>query len=72
MARLPSAKPARGRIVCSCLDVAETEILEAVARGAGVERLQSTLRCGTSCGSCVPELRRLAASQAVTTSGAPA
>jgi NAD(P)H-nitrite reductase large subunit len=24
-------------------------------------RLQKELRCGTSCGSCLPELRRLAA-----------
>jgi len=72
IARLPSARPARGRVVCSCLDVAEAEIAEAMARGADFERLRATLKCGTSCGSCVPELRRLAAAQAVTTSGAPA
>jgi len=56
-----SATPAaaRGRIVCSCFDVSEAEIRAAVAGGARLEELQSRLRCGTECGSCVPELRRL-------------
>jgi assimilatory nitrate reductase catalytic subunit len=50
---------ARGRVVCSCNNVAEADILAAVAAGAGLETLQETLRCGTGCGSCVPELKRL-------------
>jgi assimilatory nitrate reductase catalytic subunit len=25
-----------------------------------IARVQATLRCGTSCGSCLPHLRRLA------------
>jgi len=56
-----SATPAaaRGRIVCGCYDVSEAEIRAAVAGGARLEELQSRLRCGTECGSCVPELRRL-------------
>jgi assimilatory nitrate reductase catalytic subunit len=41
--------------------VSEAEIRAAVAGGARLEELKSRLCCGTECGSCVPELRRLAA-----------
>ena len=61
----PGGRPLRGRIVCSCFDVAETR-----DRRRGSPRcrdrprtrsaaLQASLRCGTDCGSCVPELKRL-------------
>jgi assimilatory nitrate reductase catalytic subunit len=63
----PTPAAARGRTVCSCLDVSEAEIRAAVAGGAGVEELKSRLRCGTQCGSCVPELRRLVAEGGTTT-----
>ena len=53
----------RGRIVCNCLDVAETEIRSVLAGGAGLAQLQEKLKCGTECGSCVPELRRLCEKQ---------
>jgi assimilatory nitrate reductase catalytic subunit len=49
----------RGRVICNCLDVAETDIRAAVAAGAGLAQLQATFKCGTECGSCLPELRRL-------------
>ena len=49
----------RGRIVCNCLDVAETEIRAMLAEGAGLPQLQERLKCGTECGSCVPELKRM-------------
>jgi len=51
----------RGRIVCNCFDVSETNIRAAVGRGADLPALQRSLKCGTNCGSCVPELRRLCA-----------
>ena len=54
-----SIAPGRGRIVCSCVDVAEAEITAKIAGGADLERLQVELRCGTTCGSCLPELRRM-------------
>jgi len=59
---LLSAAPANaaGRAVCSCYGVREAEIRAAVAAGADLARLQKELRCGTSCGSCLPELKRLA------------
>jgi assimilatory nitrate reductase catalytic subunit len=50
--------------VCNCLDVSEARIRVALAQldGTPAERLgalQERLRCGTQCGSCLPELRRL-------------
>ena len=59
---LLSAAPAgsAGRAVCSCYGVRESEIRAAVNSGADLARLQKELRCGTNCGSCLPELRRLA------------
>ena len=51
---------ASGRAVCACFNVAESQIRDAVAAGASLARLQKDLKCGTNCGSCVPELRRLA------------
>lgn len=55
----PAAHAGRGRIVCNCLDVSEHEIMDAVSRGADLITLQNKLKCGTECGSCVPELKRL-------------
>jgi len=63
---LPAATPPealvsrRGRTVCNCQDVAETEIASALAAGArSLETLQERLKCGTGCGACVPELNRM-------------
>ena len=68
-ATAPQGFKARGRIVCSCFNVAQNEINDAlqtqgdgVADGADGERLlalQQQLKCGTNCGSCVPELKQL-------------
>ena len=52
---------ASDRAVCACFKVAESSIRSAVAAGANLAKLQKDLKCGTNCGSCVPELRRLAA-----------
>ena len=63
-AKAPVAVASRGRQVCSCFDVGETQIAEVLdaCLGAGPEslaQLQEKLKCGTNCGSCLPELRRL-------------
>ena len=57
----PAPASAVGRAVCACYGVREAEIRAAVAAGADLARLQRELRCGTGCGSCLPELRRFAA-----------
>ena len=48
------------RAVCACFNVGESKIRAAIAAGATFAGLQMDLKCGTNCGSCVPELRRLA------------
>jgi assimilatory nitrate reductase catalytic subunit len=68
---LPSAQPPngftpRGRVVCACLGVSENQLRASFAAtsgspGSALRDVQSSLRCGTQCGSCLPELRRLAA-----------
>lgn len=55
----PTGQRGRGKIVCSCLDVSENEIVDACEAGADLQTLQAKLKCGTQCGSCVPELKRL-------------
>ncbi len=49
----------RERIVCNCKQVTQTQIADAVAGNADFAELKSTLGCGTVCGSCVPEIKRL-------------
>jgi NAD(P)H-nitrite reductase large subunit len=46
-------------------DSTQTQIEEASAAGAGLDDLKSTLGCGTVCGSCVPEIKRLLNTMAV-------
>jgi bacterioferritin-associated ferredoxin len=52
---------ARARIVCNCFDVAENEIRADLAAGLDLAALTEKSKCGSSCGSCRPELRRMAA-----------
>jgi assimilatory nitrate reductase catalytic subunit len=63
---VPSERPpvttcVRGKIVCNCFDVAEADIarvLAGITSGEPLTRLQTELRCGTNCGSCVPEIKQ--------------
>jgi assimilatory nitrate reductase catalytic subunit len=46
--------------ICSCFEVSQSQISQSLADGVTtVEGLGSALKCGTNCGSCVPELKRL-------------
>ena len=65
VAQVPSAIAPQGRPVCTCFNIAQDQIVSVLAETGGtaaqrLETLQQRLQCGTSCGSCVPELRRLA------------
>ncbi len=63
--RSPPGRPAPARRqVCSCLNVAEDSMVELLGRTEGTPEhrlaaLQSALRCGTQCGSCLPAIRVL-------------
>jgi assimilatory nitrate reductase catalytic subunit len=66
---IPGATPpvpvvSRGQQVCACFnvtDVAITSHLKACtgAPGGWLTSLQSALKCGTNCGSCMPQLQRM-------------
>ncbi len=60
----PGALPPRSPQVCSCHDVSEARIRDTLGAIEGTPQarlatLQQQLRCGTSCGSCLPALRKL-------------
>ena len=61
----PAGYVPAGRIVCQCHGVPEATIAATLAGtpGSPAERLavaQARTKCGTNCGSCLPELRRMA------------
>jgi len=49
----------QGRAVCACFSVSEEAVRAAAQAGTTLARLQAELKCGTNCGSCMPELRRM-------------
>ena len=60
----PAGVVARGRQICNCFDVSEPQIRGCLGSVTGsttqrITALQAALKCGTQCGSCLPELRRL-------------
>ncbi len=55
----PTGQRSRGKIICNCLDVSENEIIDNILIGADFATLQNKLKCGTECGSCVPEIKQL-------------
>ncbi|MEQ4515339.1 nitrate reductase [Pantoea agglomerans] len=64
LAGQPAQGAATGRIICSCMAVGEQTILQAVAQGCRTtQALGEKLKCGTQCGSCIPELKQLLLSE---------
>jgi assimilatory nitrate reductase catalytic subunit len=62
--KAPIAVQSRGKSVCTCFNVTDMAITEQLVKSFGSDErrfseLQSTLKCGTNCGSCVPELKRM-------------
>ncbi len=63
-AKAPVAVQSRGKPVCTCFNVTDAAITGELAQCHGTDddrlaQLQGTLLCGTNCGSCVPELKRM-------------
>jgi len=58
--------PSSGRMVCTCFEVSERRIRDAISNGShDTAELGRILGCGTNCGSCLPELNALVAERAV-------
>ncbi len=55
----PKGSLNRGKVVCNCLNVAASDIEAAARQGLDLADVQAKLQCGTSCGSCLPEVRRI-------------
>jgi assimilatory nitrate reductase catalytic subunit len=60
----PKGFKSRGRAVCNCFNISETEIVQALDEFDGppeaqLAALQGNLKCGTNCGSCIPELKKI-------------
>ncbi|MCJ8314961.1 MAG: (2Fe-2S)-binding protein [Pseudomonadales bacterium] len=52
--------PDVGAIICSCFQIGENQIKDAVLAGCKTsEALGEKLKCGTNCGSCIPELDKI-------------
>jgi assimilatory nitrate reductase catalytic subunit len=63
-AKAPLAVQSRGKQVCTCFNVTDEAIAVCLANTTGnddarLASLQGALKCGTNCGSCLPELKRL-------------
>jgi assimilatory nitrate reductase catalytic subunit len=55
-----------GPIVCACFGVGRATICDAIAGGArSAAEIGAQLKAGTNCGTCIPELKRLIAQNAV-------
>lgn len=50
-------------IICKCADISDLQIEQELTGGANLLQLQDKLKCGTFCGSCVPEIKRMVASR---------
>jgi len=63
-AKAPVAVQSRGKQICTCFNVTDDAIQTYLATCSGSEdarlaALQGALKCGTNCGSCVPEIKRM-------------
>ena len=47
------------RTLCNCMNVSQNQICAGIERGLNLDGLKQELGCGTQCGSCVPEIKRL-------------
>ena len=58
---LEQALAGESRMICSCFRVNEKQIVDAIQEQGITELsgLQSLLRCGTNCGTCVVEIKKI-------------
>ncbi|MEH0740733.1 nitrate reductase [Vibrio cholerae] len=56
-----AAQEGQSELICSCFRVTDDQILQSLSEGecSSVAQLQTRLKCGTNCGSCLPQVARL-------------
>ncbi len=59
----PGGEVRAGKTLCNCMNVSQDAICAGIERGLDLNGLKQELGCGTSCGSCVPEIKRLLVKQ---------
>jgi len=52
-----------GKTLCNCKNVSHGAVCAGIRQGLDLQGLKQQLGCGTQCGSCVPEIKRLLASE---------
>jgi assimilatory nitrate reductase catalytic subunit len=52
------------KTLCNCMNVSQNAVCAGISRGLDLQGLKQELGCGTQCGSCVPEIKRLLAATA--------
>jgi assimilatory nitrate reductase catalytic subunit len=50
---------AGNKTLCNCKNVSQSAVCTGITRGLDLQGLKEQLGCGTQCGSCVPEIKRL-------------
>ena len=64
-ATVPDGFKERGKIICNCFNIAESEIVSVLNEtedpdtDARITLLKQKLKYGTNCGSFIPELKRI-------------
>ncbi|MBU0913778.1 MAG: nitrate reductase [Gammaproteobacteria bacterium] len=59
-----SSGETQSAVICSCFQVREASICAAIRQGChSYQQLGQQLKCGTNCGSCIPELKALIAAE---------
>jgi assimilatory nitrate reductase catalytic subunit len=58
------APTAGSKTLCNCKNVSQGAVCAGIRRGLDLQGLKQELGCGTQCGSCVPEIKRLLAATA--------
>lgn len=49
----------RDKLICNCKLVKESQIVNMSSNGAPLNEIKNTLGCGSVCGSCLPEVKRI-------------
>nr|WP_225874358.1 molybdopterin dinucleotide binding domain-containing protein [Vibrio algicola] len=67
LSALSSNQSQNSKLICSCFRVTEADILQVLEERTSVSlaELQTTLKCGTNCGSCLPEVNRYLQTQKI-------